>query len=73
MGSLMPESTRGGLKEHIFGERCRFGPFTFGGDRNYPLEPKGADDPRRQSERQYMQGKQRDKIGGSTVHLDGDQ
>lgn len=68
----MPESPRGGLEEHLLGERCKFGPFTFGGGRNFPLEPMDAGSAERQSQRQYMQGKRRDRIGGSTTHIDGE-
>lgn len=73
----MPEAQRGGLEEHIRGERCQFGPFTFGGGRNVPLAEANAVDTSggagwKRSERQYLQGKGRDRIGGSTTHMDGE-
>ncbi|CAM9452827.1 unnamed protein product, partial [Pylaiella littoralis] len=77
MGGLMPEAERGGLLHHLMGERCKFGPFTFGGGRNFPfLESAdacagGNPHAAKKSQRQYMQGKRRDRIGGSTTHMDG--
>ena len=71
MGAFMPESPRGGLEDHIIGDRCKFGPFTFGGGRNFPLEYLDVGLAGRQSQRQYMKGKSRDRIGGSTTHMDG--
>lgn len=88
MKGLIPEAERGGLAEHIQGERCKFGPFTFGGGRNFPfsesMDPAGAAGNSgsgsgggavfagKKSQRQYMQGKGRDRIGGSTTHMDGE-
>lgn len=76
----MPEADRGGLLDHLKGERCKFGPFTFGGGRNFPfLESTeaaaaagGNPHAAKKSRRQYMQGKRRDRIGGSTTHMDGE-
>ena len=72
VGGLIPESLRGGLESHIRTERCKFGPFTFGGGRNYPLGDMDAGSAGRCSQRQYDQGKSRDRIGGSTTHMDGE-
>ena len=72
MGGLIPESPRGGLQSHIQKERCKFGPFTFGGGRNYPLGFMDAGSAGRCSQRQYLKGKSRDRIGGSTTHMDGE-
>ena len=72
MRAFMPESPRGGLEDHIIGDRCKFGPFTFGGGRNFPLESLDVGLAGRQSQRQYMKGKSRDRIGGSTTHMDGE-
>lgn len=74
----MPEAGRGGLADHLMGERCKFGPFTFGGGRNFPFsettDAAAAGNPHvgKKSQRQYMQGKRRDRIGGSTTHMDGE-
>lgn len=85
MGGLMPEATRGGLVDHLGGERCKFGPFTFGGGRNFPFlestDAAGTDGAAaawaaggyaKKSQRLNMQGKKRDRIGGSTTHMDGE-
>lgn len=84
MGGLIPAARRGGLEQHILGERCKFGPFTFGGGRNFPFAEFNAVDVGnasgglggilvgKKSQRQYMQGKKRDRIGGSTTHMDGE-
>lgn len=80
MGGLMPEAERGGLADHLGTERCKFGPFTFGGGRNFPFFESTADAGTgaagsgyaKKSQRQYMQGKRRDRIGGSTTHMDGE-
>lgn len=72
MGGLIPESPRGGLAQHLRGERCKFGPFTFGGGRNYPLASMDVRNFGRCSERQLMRGKSRARIGGSTTHMDGE-
>ncbi len=84
MKGLMPEARRGGLAEHLGSERCKFGPFTFGGGRNFPFMESteaaaavaaaaaGGGSVGKKSQRQYMQGKRRDRIGGSTTHMDGE-
>lgn len=80
MSGLLPEAERGGLLYHLGSERCKFGPFTFGGGRNFPFfesADAGAGAAAgggyaKKSQRQYMQGKRRDRIGGSTTHMDGE-
>lgn len=74
MKHLMPEAKRGGLEDHLRGDACKFGPFTFGGGRNYPLAEREAsfDGGGRMSQRQYEQGMDRKRIGGSTTHMDGE-
>lgn len=54
------------------GDRCKFGPFTFGGGRNYPLMAPGERNASRTSVRQFLQGRKRERIGGSTTHMDGE-
>lgn len=86
MSGLMPEARRGGLESHLGNERCKFGPFTFGGGRNFPFVESteagaaaaaaaaatAGGGYAKKSQRQYMQGKRRDRIGGSTTHMDGE-
>ena len=79
MSGLMPEAERGGLVDHLGSERCKFGPFTFGGGRNFPFSEStdagtgaAGGGYAKKSQRQYMQGKRRDRIGGSTTHMDGE-
>lgn len=82
MSGLMPEAVRGGLAGDLGSDRCKFGPFTFGGGRNFPFFESadagtgagggGGSGYAKKSRRQYMQGKRRDRVGGSTTHMDGE-
>eukprot|EP00752_Nemacystus_decipiens_P016682 g14922.t1 len=74
LGGLMPKTKRGGFVDHT-----DINPVTFGGGRNIPLSESlagagtggAAAGPAKRSQRRMMQGKRRDRIGGSTTHIDG--